>query len=106
VRRVIVGFEQDARGDWIARLSCGHKQHIRHRPPFEVRPWVLAADSREARIGTDRDCPLCDRPEAVEGTSGDSTLGGEPACFAHLVCEQCGVVLDGSPHAPDCSYPV
>jgi len=29
-------------------------------------------------------------------------LGGEAACYAHLVCEECGVVLDGSPHAVDC----
>jgi hypothetical protein len=29
-------------------------------------------------------------------------LGGEASCYAHLVCEECGVVLDGSPHAVDC----
>jgi tellurite methyltransferase len=73
VRRSIVRFEQDANGDWVAELSCGHRQHIRHRPPFEVRPWVLAADSRDAKIGTGRDCPLCDESESVgpEGTPGD-----------------------------------
>ncbi len=29
-------------------------------------------------------------------------LGGEPACWAHLVCEECGaIVTDG--HRPSCS---
>jgi hypothetical protein len=101
--RSIVGFEQDVRGDWIAQLSCGHRQHIRHRPPFEDRPWVVATDSRNAMIGTDRDCPLCDATEPVEGLFRDSAMGGESACFAHLVCERCGVVLDGSPPAPGCA---
>jgi hypothetical protein len=61
-----VRFEQDATGDWVAELSCGHRQHIRHRPPFEVRPWVLEAGSRDAKIGTGRDCPLCERSEPVD----------------------------------------
>jgi hypothetical protein len=29
--------------------------------------------------------------------------GGEAACFAKLVCPDCGVVLDGSPHRPGCT---
>lgn len=24
----------------MAFLSCGHKQHVRHRPPFFERPWI------------------------------------------------------------------
>jgi hypothetical protein len=32
--RPIVGFHQDEHQDWVAELSCGHNQHVRHRPPF------------------------------------------------------------------------
>jgi hypothetical protein len=28
--------------------------------------------------------------------------GGEAACFAQMLCPECGVVLDGSPHSADC----
>lgn len=31
-----------------------------------------------------------------------SEQGGEGACFAHLLCPECGVVLDGSAHTTDC----
>ena len=29
--------------------------------------------------------------------------GGETSCYAHLLCFECGVVLDGSAHASACS---
>ena len=59
----IAAFTQDDDGDWVARLSCGHGQHMRHRPMLEYRPWVLDAAQRAARIGTPIECPLCDRAE-------------------------------------------
>jgi hypothetical protein len=31
VERAIVGFHQDAEGDWVAKLACGHRQHVRQR---------------------------------------------------------------------------
>lgn len=65
--RTITGFHEDAEGDWVAELSCGHGQHVRHRPPFRERAWVLDAGGREARIGTVIECPLCDRAELPEG---------------------------------------
>jgi Protein of unknown function (DUF3565) len=55
----IVGFHQDDEGDWIAELSCGHCQHVRHRPPFVERPWVLTEAGRAARIGATVECPKC-----------------------------------------------
>lgn len=55
----IAGFHQDADGDWVAELACGHGQHVRHRPPWQMRPWVATADGRAARIGQAIDCPLC-----------------------------------------------
>ena len=30
--------------------------------------------------------------------------GGEAACWAHLLCPECGVVLDGARHAKECSF--
>jgi hypothetical protein len=60
VLRAIVGFHQDAQGDWVAELSCGHGQHVRHRPPWTRRPWVVSAEGRGARLGQPLDCKLCD----------------------------------------------
>jgi hypothetical protein len=30
----------------------------------------------------------------------EEDLGGESACYAHLVCAGCGAVLDEHPHEP------
>ena len=75
VIRTIVGFRQDDAGDWIAELACLHSQHIRHQPPFLERPWVIDASERAARIGSEWDCPLCDRAELPEGLRVARTAG-------------------------------
>jgi tellurite resistance-related uncharacterized protein len=67
VTRVIDGFHQDEEGDWVAELSCLHNQHVRHRPPFVLRPWVQTAEGRSGRVGTPIECPLCARAELPEG---------------------------------------
>lgn len=67
MNRQITGFHLDDQGDWIAELSCGHQQHVHHRPPFQVRPWVVDAESRRSRVGSSLSCPLCDRAELPEG---------------------------------------
>lgn len=54
------GFHQDAAGDWVADLACGHTQHVRHRPPWELRPWVSSSEGRAAKLGQPLDCALCD----------------------------------------------
>ncbi len=69
MQRSIVGFHQDDDGDWVAELSCLHNQHVRHRPPFQNRPWVMDDSGRAGRIGAPLDCPLCDRAEMPEGLS-------------------------------------
>jgi tellurite methyltransferase len=187
----------------VAELSCGHGQHVRHRPPFQLREWVLDPETRALRLGTPLECPLCDRAELPDGLTpvrsstewdehtmpaglrrahriatgtwgriivrlgqlrfvmqSDPALdvvlhsgstqaippevphevqplgpvrfsidffsvkghnptkspmdrggggtehtreeGGEPACWAHLLCPDCGTVLDGGPHLLDC----
>ena len=34
MQRPITGVSQDEKSDWVAELSCGHGQHICHKPPF------------------------------------------------------------------------
>lgn len=66
MERSIVGFHLDEESHWVAELSCGHTQHVRHDPPLAERPWVLDAATRNARLGMPIDCPLCEpiRPGA------------------------------------------
>ncbi|MDZ7749363.1 MAG: DUF3565 domain-containing protein [Halofilum sp. (in: g-proteobacteria)] len=63
MQRRIVGFHTDAEGDWVADLDCGHTRHVRHRPPFFNRPWVVDPGQRAAAIGTVLECVKCDRGE-------------------------------------------
>jgi tellurite methyltransferase len=63
MNRRIVGFVRDDMGDWVAMLDCSHRQHVRHAPPFRNAPWVQSDVERSRRVGTDLDCPLCDRAE-------------------------------------------
>ena len=63
----MTGFHLDAEGHWVAELSCGHAQHVRHRPPFELRPWVMSPEGRAGRLGQTLDCVRCDRREMPEG---------------------------------------
>lgn len=67
MERTIIGFHLDTVGDWVAELDCGHGQHVRHRPPFQMRPWVVDDAQRAARVGTPLYCPLCERAEMPEG---------------------------------------
>jgi Protein of unknown function (DUF3565) len=56
-KSAIVGFHQDELGDWVAELQCGHNQHVRHRPPWCERPWVLAGKGRRTFWGHELSCP-------------------------------------------------
>jgi hypothetical protein len=58
--QAIVGFHQDEEGQWVADLECGHGQHMRHDPPWQVRPWVMTAEGRAGWIGRLLDCRKCD----------------------------------------------
>lgn len=59
---VIAGFHQDHDGDWVADLACGHSQHVRHRPPWQNRPWVDSEAGRAGKLGAAIDCPACEMP--------------------------------------------
>jgi hypothetical protein len=58
--RKIIGFHKDEHGDWVADLECGHGQHVRHRPPWERRPWVTAEEGRKEHLGHKLDCKKCE----------------------------------------------
>lgn len=55
----VVGFHQDVEQHWVADLECGHAQHVRHDPPWQVREWVTTAEGRKAHLGMEWDCRLC-----------------------------------------------
>lgn len=61
--RAITGFHLDEEGHWVAELACGHGQHVRHRPPWEVRAWVTTEAGREGKLGVALECKRCDEPE-------------------------------------------
>ena len=63
MRANILSFRPDPSepGAWIAELSCGHTQHVRHQPPFQERPWVQTPEGRARFIGAEVECPGCDQ---------------------------------------------
>ncbi|QVM92250.1 DUF3565 domain-containing protein [Pseudomonas entomophila] len=65
----ILGFHQDEEGHWVADLSCGHTQHLRHQPPWQSRPWVLDPAERAQRVGQAFACGWCAQG-AVSATLG------------------------------------
>ncbi|WP_165676790.1 DUF3565 domain-containing protein [Metapseudomonas otitidis] len=62
----LLGFRQDEGGHWVALLSCGHTQHLRHQPPWQSRAWVLDPRQREAHLGQLFICGWCAREQDTE----------------------------------------
>jgi hypothetical protein len=60
LKQKIIAFHKDEHGDWVADLECGHRQHVRHKPPWMVRPWIETPEGRESRIGVELECKPCD----------------------------------------------
>lgn len=60
MQRAMTGFLTDADGHWVARLDCGHRQHVRHDPPLVEREWVTTEEGRRGRLGQTLDCVRCD----------------------------------------------
>lgn len=61
----ITGFHQDDEGQWVAELGCGHGQHVRHNPPWQVRPRVTTPEGRAGLLGVMLRCLKCERGEAI-----------------------------------------
>jgi hypothetical protein len=66
VNRRITGFHQDEERHWVAELECGHNQHVRHDPPWQLRPWVLTEEGRRSRLGEALNCVICDEELRIE----------------------------------------
>jgi tellurite methyltransferase len=80
VQTTIIGFHRDDQDDWVADLACEHGQHMRHRPPWELRAWVTSDEGRRQKLGQTIDCPLCDQiamPEAAREYKRTATFTEE-----------------------------
>ncbi len=66
MQRTIISFYQDQEQHWVALLSCGHSQHVRHRPPQVYREWVLTAETRAQKLGVELNCLHCDLAETED----------------------------------------
>ena len=60
MQQKIIDYHQDVEQDWVARLACGHFQHVRHKPPFINRPWVVLFEGRQSMLGHQLNCKKCD----------------------------------------------
>jgi hypothetical protein len=63
MERAICGYHKDEQSDWVAELECGHTQHVRHNPPWQLRPWVTTPKGRQEHLGHLLTCKKCDRNE-------------------------------------------
>ncbi|MBH9395438.1 DUF3565 domain-containing protein [Pseudomonas aeruginosa] len=59
----VIDFHQDEEGHWVAVLSCGHTQHLRHQPPWQSRAWVLDENARHRQLGRPFRCGWCAREQ-------------------------------------------
>jgi hypothetical protein len=69
----LIGFTQDEDGHWVAVLSCGHTQHLRHQPPWQSRAWVLDPRQRQQKTGQPFHCGWC-----ANAADNDSLVGEAP----------------------------
>ena len=69
MKRCIVGFHQDDAGQWVADLECGHTQHVRHQPPWTLRPWVLTEEGRNSFLGRELVCVECGHAQGSENAT-------------------------------------
>lgn len=74
MEQAIVGYHKDDENHWVAQLSCGHFQHVRHQPPFVNRPWVETLTGRQEKVGLSLNCVKCDDGALVDI---DETIHGK-----------------------------
>jgi hypothetical protein len=66
--QAIIDFTTDEENHWVAKLQCGHNQHVRHQPPFINRPWVTNELTRIEKLGQQLNCVKCDNDAAKDFT--------------------------------------
>jgi hypothetical protein len=59
MNRRIIGYHRDDELHWVARLECGHDQHLRHDPPWTSRAWVTTEAGRNDHLGAMLACRKC-----------------------------------------------
>lgn len=64
MKQPITGFHKDEHNDWVAELKCGHTQHVRHNPPWQLRPWATTTEGRKAYLGRELECKKCEYKNA------------------------------------------
>lgn len=60
MKQAIVSYHKDDEDHWVAKLQCGHNQHVRHNPPMVSRPWVVTKAGRDKMIGHELVCKKCE----------------------------------------------
>jgi len=70
MQQPIIAFTLDPEGDPVAILACGHHQHVRHDPPWQLRAWVTSEAGRRGVIGRALECVKCDRGEPRDAPAG------------------------------------
>ncbi|AMX01308.1 DUF3565 domain-containing protein [Microbulbifer thermotolerans] len=60
MQQPICGYHRDEEDHWVAELTCGHNQHVRHDPPWQNRPWVTSRAGRDSMLGHLLNCKKCD----------------------------------------------
>ncbi|MBA6225503.1 DUF3565 domain-containing protein [Colwellia sp. MB02u-18] len=71
--QAIIDYHLDDENHWVARLECGHFQHVRHQPPFINRPWVVNKATRHAMLGQQLNCIKCEHGAARDFPAIEST---------------------------------
>lgn len=71
MKQPITGFHKDEKDDWVAELKCGLTQHVRHDPPWQLRPWVTSKEGRKRYIGHLLNCKKCDRNKRLNSQPSD-----------------------------------
>ena len=72
MNRKIVGFHQDEEQHWVAELECGHNQHVRHTPPWTIRPWVITPEGRTRALGRTLAYEMHENPQEIVVVNADS----------------------------------
>lgn len=78
IEQSIIGFHTDKKGHWVARLACGHNQHVRHDPPWMHRAWVTTERGRQSMIGYRLACKKCVEQAPRDDRDPFTELGGDP----------------------------
>ena len=76
MKQPIIGYHQDEEGHWVAQLSCGHNQHVRHQPPWVNRPWVVTENGRREMLGFQLNCVKCEEGAPPDERPPAETLRG------------------------------